>query len=422
MFRNGRLIQVPTDVYLSRRKFMLGIGALAGSVALAACAKPEPPMPTDGIPLPTDEAFLSEPQLTYELNNLVKAKERLSLENPKHASVIRSLYKHSIAFGGVSDLTAEKRAQRIILAKDTSICKDPMCTRSNNNTIDFYIDPSYVTNLTSDDDGGWNRLIHEVTHEGGHAAVDRVEQSESWEDYGVLGKWHNTGSRRGFFRGNEKLEAGNEYEPVDLFTLDTKYQDDGKKIDLYWFEELYADTHKGYFLRDRLSSVSGADDYTSANYWFLVQAVVDMMDDKGINGNDSWQEYFDGQIKFENFSRYHRVNARQEFFEEIGKVIAKRNGRPDSETLSVEDMRALGLVAFTDFALGIGLLNDNHKILIDLVERPLNPRYIYTKATELKVKMNKIVVERPEMLVKRTERESVDMKMPIPSRTNFERV
>lgn len=285
--------------------------------------------------------------------------------------IVRSTLYNGMFFFGARHQTAIQNSQFIPTPINVGCGVGiPICSYDTPERTVVEISSQFPGFLPSDP-ASWVMHAHVLSHESYHLDINKTQQVDMEEDYGVLGKVKVVGRKRGFWQ--ETITENSLAEKLIIATISLP---DGTRHEFSLLEEFFAEHGRRRFYRKLLSAglvniPIARVDYSG--YHLFDQSLV-KLDDK------SWQVFFGGAVEPARVDYLHRNSDRYGLLTGVGEAIQRRNTYGRDRYLSTPDKAALGLVALSDFAKFNATQN---RVLSNLTKNRLTPDLIAEGAQEL---------------------------------------
>lgn len=384
---------------VSRRQFLkwmgtalgVGVGIGVGASALESHLREEnytgegnEDVPLAGEILKGGE-IVSDEELSYLYLQAIREKRPIEPDS----TIIKSTVHNAMVFFGMDEGTAARRCENISI----STGEDKRCERGD---LACVYDSSLGLGLeltqrpfSREQNWGepWVNLSLILSRSAYTMSVDMIDDRELREDYGVLGEYLITYDKRGF-TAKETYRGGVGDLLRRTIILDSQTNETASMDQT---EQFFSDLGQiRYFKRllslglDRNENAVKYEDF--AFYPFMGQGLVNIQDEEGIGGAESWQDWWGEALKFDRVDKLHRESDRFGLFSGIGERIVERNINQGSIELSTENTAALGVVALSDF---IDYHLSSYRIVGSLEAELLSPASIIRHADWLYLQMNR---------------------------------
>ncbi len=379
--------QSPKDLrsIISRRSFLIGAAAAGIGLGLGAYISDQLRNDEGNSPITLSGKELNGGEIIPENQLIEKYRQILDNNSPieVNPTIIRSTLYHAFRFYGMDDNFARRHAQIISITEDSeSFCPGTSCSLNSNKGLGIELSTNLFKNH-SPDPINWIILLHDLTHEAYHNSINRVRQENNFEDYGPLGSYYGFVEKRGFVRFNEKYDG-----QTDLirrqYRLTSKSQYLGTIAEEFMAENGWQRYYK-HLLSNGLNQSARALTFDGMTVFeFLDQGLVNTLDEQGSGGHISWQKWWGDSMNPDQTGKLHRQNDRSEFCHGLGQAVLNNNPLQSTFTLPDEDVRAIGVIAFADYA---DFNLTNYQILTSFINGTVDKQKIQDRASFLKGKI-----------------------------------
>ncbi len=322
------------NLRINRRTFLKASAGAVASAALAGDKIQENNLKVDTV--------LSEESLVERLNDRI-------LDNIPFKTdglLYRSITYHAMRFFGTDHLAAIDNSRKLDVAKwPYKVCGKYAyaCVSELGDRFKTVVNEGLMVDKKNfDNTDNWYRLLYVMGHEAYHASGQIMDDNYD-ENYGILGTIENRSNRFGFA---SRVQEG----PQIRTLLVTK----APHVTYTVPEEFVAQVGGARFLRHMvdkgLTNKPQLDKFFNQpmSYPELFRGVFDYVGRFGAAGPLSVEDSaFGNFLPPTKIDFAHRYSKRQDFYEDFGRAMMQVN---PGIHISQENIAALGIVGFSDFA------------------------------------------------------------------------